>query len=265
MVRKNIICYIILIFNFINIEAAISAIYVIGYKDNIPILSDFESSNLYCFDGDFSFYKKGPMNYIPFFINDSVEIYYSKENAKEIKIIKKNKVNKYNLPDEPLMLISNLEGDTLFYTVGNSHVEKLKLFIINSSKIINGIEVDNESFWYRNSKIIYSETYNSETKIYISTPNGEKKRLINTPNHPYQFLTVSNNGKFLHARMANPDNQSEFLSIIINIDCNKYVIEKIKDDKRRTPIFYDNNLYLYNLNNPEEFYKSDINLDSICE
>jgi len=248
----------------ILIKESIPSLILIGYINDIPIFGDAESNDFYSFDGEFRFYKKGRSGFLPVYCNDSVMIYVSRKNdrilSNEVIIAIGQVEKKILLPSkEVAQLVSNMNGDTLFYTNGDNEVDNIRIFDAINNKETIGTSVWYEGFWYSKGLFYYYLPNKEDYRSYLyttSVPPIEKGTFIaNTPVD--NMDAISYDGNYL----AGDEKFSKKLYCVVNLKTGEFKRKIIKCDNTIFSFFYKNKAYFYNTSTLK--IEDIINLDDI--
>ena len=219
---------------------------LIGYIGDIPIFRDFHSKNLYSFDGEFKYYLKGKSGFSPMYCNDSVMIFASLKDARslgnEVIITKGKTEKKVVLPNDISWLVSNTNGDTLFYTTGDREVDSVHFFDVLRNTDATGTLVWYEGFWYSKDKFHYYILNEEDYRCYVYTtslpPVEQGILLTSTPVD--NLCAISSNGNYL----SGTEKISEQLYCVINLKTGNFKRIKLEESSVFS-FFYKNKAYFF--------------------
>ena len=230
---------------------------LIGYRNDAPIFREFNSNNLYCFDGKFSYYSEGKSGFVPVFCNDSILIYTAIKSSSsclltnEVIITKGETEKKVFLPNEVSWLISNIKGDTLFYTNGDNEVDRIRIFDVSGNTETLGTTLWYEEFWYSKDMFFYSKPneenwrneMDSHRYIYTTSTPPVKDGTLLSDVIVSNVHTISSDGNYLVAT----ENFSEHLYCVINLVTKEIKRITIEYPRGSTlfSFFYRNKVYFH--------------------
>jgi hypothetical protein len=247
------------------IEEIKPSLLLVGYANDVPIFRDFNSENLYYFNGEFKYYMKGKQGFAPVYCNDSVFIYVALEDKKffsnEVIITKGQSEKKVILPHKVSGLVSNMNGDTLFYTNGDNEVDRIRIFDVTEKKEVLGIYAWYEGFWYSKGKFYYYIFDEEEDRSYIyttSVPPIEKGILI-TNTSVDNMSAISYDGNYL----SGSEKFSEKLYCVVSLKTGEFkrVVLEMDYSSAIFSFFYKNKAYFYHPSTLE--IKATISLEDI--